>query len=293
MDENKSKFAIISCNGVDKKLGCIARELAIEFSNENRDHHLICPVLLNSGDEKYEKALRENEIIAINGCMTRCATKLLDERSLKPKTQVYIPEMIKKIGIKPTKGLSILDQDRDLLKKIIENLQNDLAADPTANTSREFQESPLISGGVYNYKKDKFSFDVPQNGYKFNENDCWVKIEGDIAAIGISDYVQNNLGDIMYVDLPEIGASIDQFDDAGSLESVKTVVDVITPVSGVIIAINHELDPTPELINQDPYQKGWILKLKVSNFEDEQDLLLNSQNYFEHMKKKIDREAEK
>ncbi|MHA1674016.1 MAG: glycine cleavage system protein GcvH [Promethearchaeota archaeon] len=289
----EEKYNIIPCSGLDKKLGCLAREVAIEFSKENTIHNLICPVLLNSGDEKYEKSLQEFENITVNGCMTRCATKLADERKIKVKSQIYIPDMIKKFGIKLSKGLSISEQDTDLVKKIVSHLVTELATENRSESSQELQNGPLITTGFNTYTKDKFIFDVPKEKYFFNENDCWAIIEGDIAVLGVSDYVQNKVGDIMFVDLPEIGTIIEQFDDAGSLESVKTVVDVISPVSGKVIATNLQLDLAPELINREPYQKGWIVKLQIENFEEERDLLLDCQAYFDYMKKKVDEESKK
>lgn len=91
----------------------------------------------------------------------------------------------------------------------------------------------------------------------------WIRVEGDEVTLGITDYAQSELGDIVYVDLPEVGKALQAGQSVCTIESVKTVSDVYTPISGEIIATNPELDGTAELINQDPFGKGWIVKLRV------------------------------
>ncbi|MHA1680796.1 MAG: glycine cleavage system protein H, partial [Promethearchaeota archaeon] len=148
-------------------------------------------------------------------------------------------------------------------------------------------------GEYFEIRRDKFYFKVPKNQYFFNENDCWARVYGDVAYIGISDFLQNQASDVMYVDLPAIDQEFEQFDDVGSFESVKTVLQLITPVSGKIIAVNKRLNDAPELLNQDPYREGWFVKIQLQNFEEDKELLLNGSEYFDLMKKKIEDEARK
>jgi glycine cleavage system H protein len=98
----------------------------------------------------------------------------------------------------------------------------------------------------------------------------WVRTEGDTATIGITDYAQDELGDIVFVELPEQGATIEAGDSFGTLESVKAVSDLYAPVGGEVVEVNEALGDSPEKINEDPYGEGWIIKLRVS---DEGDLL--------------------
>ena len=100
---------------------------------------------------------------------------------------------------------------------------------------------------------------------KYSKEHEWVRIEGDTAVIGITSYAQEQLGDVVYVELPEIGSRVTQFETCGTIESVKTVSDLYSPLSGEVLAINEELDDTPELINNEPYGSGWILKISLSN----------------------------
>ena len=110
---------------------------------------------------------------------------------------------------------------------------------------------------------------VPEE-LQYTRSHEWVRTEGDTATIGITDYAQEELGDIVFVELPEEGATFDAGDSLGTLESVKAVSDIYTPVGGEVVEVNSGLDDSPEKINEDPYGEGWIAKLSVS---DEGDLL--------------------
>ncbi len=93
----------------------------------------------------------------------------------------------------------------------------------------------------------------------------WVKMDGDTATIGITDYAQNALGDIVYVELPKVGAQILQFGNVGVVESVKAVSDLFSPVGGEVVEVNPELDNDPALVNREPFEGGWMFKLKLDD----------------------------
>lgn len=114
-------------------------------------------------------------------------------------------------------------------------------------------------------------------GIKYADSHEWVKVEGNIGYIGISDYAQHSLGDIVYVDLPSEGDEINKGEEFGAVESVKAASDLYSPVSGTIIEINTELEATPELINQDAYE-NWIIKVELSD-PSELDGLLDASAY--------------
>lgn len=101
----------------------------------------------------------------------------------------------------------------------------------------------------------------------------WVKVDGDSATIGITDYAQNALGDIVYVELPKVGATITQFGNVGVVESVKAVSDLFTPMSGEVVEVNAALEDDPAAVNRDPYGAGWLLKLRLSHPEETKSLL--------------------
>lgn len=99
---------------------------------------------------------------------------------------------------------------------------------------------------------------------KYSKEHEWLMIDGDDAVIGITDYAQDQLGDIVYVDLPEAGSTVTQFEKMGEIESVKAVSDLYSPASGDVIAINHRVVEKPELVNSDPFGDGWLLRIRLS-----------------------------
>lgn len=280
-------ICILPCNGLDKSLGVIAREVSLKVIEKTSDVQLICPVLLNNGDKRYENLIQISKIIIINGCMTRCPTKLIEKRKLKPFKQIMIPDMLKKYKVKLTKDLILNEENVKLAELIADELIIDLKkSDQEKDINiREFQEQKYFDITV-----DKYYFTVPEESYFFNENDCWIKPEGNTALLGITDYLQNAAADILFVELPELGSKIEQFGEVGSFESSKTVLQLISPGSGRIIAINKSLEQNPEYVNQDPYRKGWFVEIELDNFEEDKELLMNGPEYFDYMKNKIMKE---
>ncbi|QQD85982.1 MULTISPECIES: glycine cleavage system protein GcvH [Jeotgalicoccus] len=118
---------------------------------------------------------------------------------------------------------------------------------------------------------------LPQD-LKYSEDHEWVKVEGNTVTIGITDFAQSELGDIVFVELPEEGDDVSTGESFGSVESVKTVSELIAPVSGSIVAINEELEDSPELVNENPYEGAWMLKVELSD-ESELDNLLDAASY--------------
>ncbi len=108
---------------------------------------------------------------------------------------------------------------------------------------------------------------------KYTKDHEWISIDGDSATIGITDYAQGELGDIVYVEIESLGEQLDKEEIFGSVEAVKTVSDLFLPVSGEITEMNEGLEDNPELINDDPYGEGWIIKMKISDQNELSDLL--------------------
>lgn len=115
---------------------------------------------------------------------------------------------------------------------------------------------------------------------KYSKEHEWVKVDGDKAYIGITHFAQSELGDIVFVELPEVGDSIEKEESFGNVESVKTVSELYAPISGEVVAINEELEDSPEFVNESPYDKAWIVQ--VSNFKQEEiDALMSAAEYKE------------
>lgn len=115
---------------------------------------------------------------------------------------------------------------------------------------------------------------------KYTKDHEWVRIEGDVAVVGITDFAQSELGDIVFVDIQTEGEALSKGDVFGTIEAVKTVADAYMPVSGEVVEVNAELDGAPEKVNGDPYGEGWMVKIKVSD-ASEFDTLLSAEQYEE------------
>lgn len=113
---------------------------------------------------------------------------------------------------------------------------------------------------------------VPQD-LKFTKEHEWVRVEGDLATVGITEYAQSELGDVVFVELPQVGDVVTQFESMGTIEAVKAVNDVYAPISGEVIEVNDALEDSPELVNQEPYEGGWFIKVKMSDSSDLDELL--------------------
>lgn len=120
---------------------------------------------------------------------------------------------------------------------------------------------------------------IPAN-LRYTKDHEWISLDGDVATIGITDFAQKELGDIVYVEVETLDQTLQQDDVFGTVEAVKTVSDLFLPVEGEIIEFNEELETTPELVNSDPYGKGWMIKLRLVNIADF-DGLLTSDGYKE------------
>ena len=108
---------------------------------------------------------------------------------------------------------------------------------------------------------------------KYTKDHEWIKVEGDVATIGITDYAQGELGDIVFVDVDTVDEDLNEGDVFGSVEAVKTVSDLFLPIPGTVLEVNADLEDQPELLNTDPYGKGWIIKLRVADSADFANLL--------------------
>lgn len=118
---------------------------------------------------------------------------------------------------------------------------------------------------------------IPEN-LKYTKDHEWVKIDGNIATVGITDFAQGELGDIVYVDVDTLDDTVEEGDVFGSVEAVKTVSDLFMPLTGEVIELNDALEDDPELVNSDPYEKGWMIKLEISD-ESQLEGLLDAEAY--------------
>ena len=144
----------------------------------------------------------------------------------------------------------------------------------------------------YQESADKFIFKV-KKGLLYSENDAWVRNQGDRSIIGITDFLQRRGGDVVFVELPQKGKTVRRGEEVSSLETIKAIVAVTSPLNGVIAEVNSTLNVKPELINEDPYNDGWLAIVSPSNFEEDRHYLMSAEKYFELMKSRIKNETGK
>ena len=113
---------------------------------------------------------------------------------------------------------------------------------------------------------------VPNDLLYTNDHE-WASVEGNVATVGITDFAQSELGDIVFVEFPELNSTVEKGQTAGSIEAVKTVADLYMPISGTVIALNENLDKNPEAVNDTPYDDGWMVKIDITNQDEISDLL--------------------
>jgi glycine cleavage system H protein len=120
------------------------------------------------------------------------------------------------------------------------------------------------------------------NDFRYTKEHEWIKVEGDEAVVGVTDFAQKQLGDIIYVELPEVGKTLEVHQAVGVIESVKSVSDVYSPVAGEVVAINEELNQAADLVNKDPHGKGWIVRLRIKD-KDAVEALMTASDYEKYL----------
>ncbi len=109
--------------------------------------------------------------------------------------------------------------------------------------------------------------------YRYSKDHEWIKVEGDLGTIGITDFAQKQMGDVVYVEMPDIGTELELHQTIGVIESVKAVSDIYSPASGEVVEVNKNLNESPELINEDPHGKGWIIKIKIKKSSEVEKMM--------------------
>ncbi len=140
--------------------------------------------------------------------------------------------------------------------------------------------------------RDKFIFRV-KTSYLYHPDESWVKNDGGLVTVGVTDFFQRTVGDMIYVDLPEVGTRVARGDEVGMIETIKVNVTVISPVSGTIKEVNGGLKDNPQWVNGDPYGEGWLYKITPDDWEADEKGLLEARDYFSRMEEKISKEMAK
>jgi len=218
-------------------------------------------------------------LICLDGCGTRCASALAAAKGRDDARIVPIPEVTgsnkdfqEKVGQVVATLVQILDETEEKVSK--------------RDSTTSFESIEYLEERV-----DKFTIRVAKH-YKYSDNDFWVRKEGDYVRVGASDILQQMMSDVYFVELVEPGVHVDMFDDAGSMESTKILVEIIVPVSGTIVEVNKSLEDSPELINESPYEKGWLYLIQPDDLA-ELELLSDASEYLSKAIEKAGKELGK
>jgi glycine cleavage system H protein len=288
-------IVILACTGLDKPEGSVAREVAIQLAEE-AGADIVCPVVLNRTPARYTKTLSEARLVVVDGCATQCASRLAAAADKKPFHKVIVSDVLKKSGRALAPGLRLDADGVGLARQLVEEIKTTCtegvveaeklqtrgvapAADTLADAGFPAPSDFLV------VVHDKYEFRIPADGFFFNENDVWVQVSGTKARVGISDYMQQRLTDISFVDPPKVGAVVEQFGEVGSVESTKATFELVSPVSGVVTRVNEAVEDEPESINEDPYG-SWIAELELTSWEEDREFLVDGPAYAAEVQRK-------
>ncbi len=261
------KKYVLPCAGYDRPGGNVSRAAAEELARIRDD------VIIGSMGALYKERpgemsdFRTSDVICLDGCGTQCASALAASKGQDKASIVPIPE--------------VTNSNEDFEKKV-KQVVGALSQILDETMEKESQQDLGISMQSIEYieeKIDKFTLRVAK-GHKYSDNDFWVRVEGQYVRVGVSDILQQIMSDVYFVELGEPGTHVDMFDDIGTMESTKILIEIIVPVSGTIIESNKSLEDNPEFINESPYEKGWIYLIEPDDIA-ELELLSDESEYLE------------
>ena len=280
-------YIVLACPGLDKPEGSVAREVALRLAEE-AGAEIVCPVSLNRTPARYKKALAQNRVVVVDGCATQCAGRLAATAGVKPAQKMVVSQVAKRLGVVLPPELRLAPEALEFARGIVDEIaltqagaSDEAPGDGEPGRAAGFEAASDFAVVVH----DKYEFRIPLEGYFFNSNDVWAQVAGNRARIGISDYMQQKLTDITYVGMPKIGAAIAQFDEAATVESTKATFEVLSPVSGTVVATNAAVGDAPESINEDPYG-AWIAELELSGWDEDLSLLSDGPAYAAEVERK-------
>ena len=260
---------IIPCAGYDRPGGKITRAVS-ERLMKNHDDVIIGSIGALFTERPGEiRDYRTSQIICLNGCGTNCASEIALARGREDVVVISIPETVRSAESFEEKIKLAVEAVEDKFEKV------------TAEEPKIAPEEPSREIEYLEEKIDKFTIQVAK-GFKYSDNDFWVHVEGEHARIGVSDFLQQKMSDVYFVELAEPGTHVEMFDDAGVIESMKILLEIIVPLSGTIVEVNESLEDKPELVNENPYDQGWLYLMEPDDLTD-LELLRDAADYMSHV----------
>ena len=294
---------LLPCSGIEKITGQLSSFVVLEALKKKTDLPISSKISfgqLSVNVEDAQKIISNYNVVAINGCGQQCVNKLLATMSASPSLIISVAQLIKGKPYAPKNNQVLTDKELEIVPTMAEDLlkliQINFLNKPINRSilGEKFEFKPNYSK-ILEFAYTKFYFKVPEHSKLwYTWNDGWGFEQDGLIVIGITDYLQKNISDVMVADIQKVGTKVEQMDPVATIESSKTVVELLSPFSGEIIAINQKLEESPELINISPYEAGWVCILKpLGNLDEERENLLNPEGYFEEMKKKVENDSHK
>lgn len=274
---------ILPCAGYDRPGGKTSRKAAERLASEHDDVTIGSMGALFTQRPGEVRELRSSQVVCIDGCATKCASELANARGVKDALVISIPDVSSATRNEDEKVQSVVNAVRNVF--LDADSGEVLAQVPEEEAGAEFLQETF----------DKFTLRVKRS-LRYSDNDFWAKVENGVVRVGVSDFLQQMMSDVYYIRLAEVGTHVQMFDEAGAMESTKTLLEIIVPVSGTIVERNSTLEDSPELVNEDSYGRGWLYVVSPDDVS-ELELLKNASEYMTYAlskaKKEIGKKVEK
>ena len=256
---------VLPCAGYDRPGGKVSR-LVIDILQSSDSSIIVGSIGALASERPGEiKDLRSSNVICIDGCSVQCATKMVGKHSTREFESIEVS------AIADLEDSDANEKARTVADMILQ-LRTPESASITKTIDKEQSEIEYLTEMI-----DKFILRVKKVLF-YSDNDFWVQKEDDLVRIGLSDLLQQMVSDVYFVDLADIGTHVEFGDELGSFESTKIAMEVITPLSGTVVEKNTILEDSPELVNEDPYGKGWLYVIRPDDIS-ELDLLKTANEY--------------
>ncbi|TFG29683.1 hypothetical protein EU527_15485 [Candidatus Thorarchaeota archaeon] len=249
-----SKKYILPCAGYDRPGGKTSRHVADLLESEDSELIIGSIGALASERAGEIKDLRSSSVICIDGCSMKCASKMVEKHTPREFDSIEVTEIIASTRSTDETVSALVD----MIKKKWVTSSTDIPKDEVFQPCEDEYLTEMV---------DKFILKV-KNGLFYSDNDFWVQQESELVRIGATDLLQQMVSDIYFIDLVDVGTHVELGDDVGSFESTKIAMEIISPVSGTVIDRNLELENSPELINEDPYGKGWLYIIRPDDISE-------------------------
>ena len=256
---------VLPCAGYDRPGGKVSR-LVSDLLQSSDSSIIVGSIGALASERPGEiKDLRPSNVVCIDGCSVQCATKIVQKHSVREFESIEVS------AIADLEDIDVNEKARTVAD-IVVKLWATESDTPTKTIDAEHSEDDYLTEMI-----DKFILRV-KKGLFYSDNDFWVKREGDLVRIGLSDLLQQMVSDVYFVELANIGTHVEFGDELGSFESTKIAMEIITPLSGTVVEKNANLEDSPELVNEDPYEKGWLYVIRPDDIS-ELDLLKTADEY--------------